>query len=420
MFIDFQQTGNPKLQHRINRSIIFHYLQEHGESTRSKIATALHLSVPTVSRTIDRLIQQQYVVEVGKQVTEVGKRPNVLSINRNLGFILCIDLVKEKLEMAAADFLGSVLATKTGFRIKDSRDICRKLVKELSIFVDEISSRQPVQLSPDKLLAIILGMPAEVDPNSGEPIGGSLYNNWYGIPFRKIISEDFGVPVYVERDVVLSIIAEKKLGNSKKYNHIIHVEVSTGVGVGIIMNNHLVRARGALGVAGDAAYTDSIIRSGADDANVRYDKYYGSIQSIVTKAIDRIQTGDKTKILELAHHDIESIDAHTVCQAALEGDQVAQQLILETVEILARGVSNIVLTLSPEVVVLGGELSTLPGAETLFREPIAVKMAKLVPFELPIVELSSLSEDAILLGGALVAVDNLIRDEFPFKKAKSA
>jgi uncharacterized membrane protein len=71
---NIERTLSAKYQNEINISIVFNYLREKGPISRSKMSRALGLSAPAVSRAINSLEKDGYILEVGqqKQVLEEG------------------------------------------------------------------------------------------------------------------------------------------------------------------------------------------------------------------------------------------------------------------------------------------------------------------------------------------------------------
>lgn len=91
-FIKFLRTTGAELQYEIDMSIIFNYLRESGHIFRAKISRDLKNSAPAVSRVVEKLINESYLVEKDKQETESGKRPTLLKTNKNKRFVMGIDL----------------------------------------------------------------------------------------------------------------------------------------------------------------------------------------------------------------------------------------------------------------------------------------------------------------------------------------
>lgn len=414
-YFDLKQAANSRLQNKINRSLIFHHLHEHGKSTRVRIAKDIHISEPTVSRITADLLEQGYVVEAGKLVTEGGKRPSVITVNPNKGFIAVVDLVKTRLKIAITNFNGDIIAKKDDFRITDSASICDDLIVALRGFLAELNRDARLGFEERLLLSVCVGMPAETDPTSGTPISGSLYDTWYGIPFKIVLENAFKVPVLIGRDVVLSVLAEKHYGAGRTYKNIAYVEVSNGVGIGIIMDNRVIRTIGALGFAGEADYASAIRKEKEGRSATQYDKHFGSLRRLEDEAVRRVQEGSGSSILQRVGGSVQGIGAADVFAAANDGDELAQKLVANMVSVLSRGLANLILILNPEIAVIGGELSTMPHVDELFLLPVKEMVDRLVPFELPRIELSSMHEDGILLGGAVAAMDNLLLEEFPYK-----
>jgi predicted NBD/HSP70 family sugar kinase len=418
-YLDLKQAADSRLQNKINRSLIFHYLHEHGQSTRVQVARDIHISEPTVSRIIADLLAGGYVLEGGKLVTEGGKRPSLIKVNPSKGYIAVVDLVKARLRMAVTNFNGDIVARRDGFVITDSAAICEELIGALRSFFVELRNLPDGSFDERLLLAICLGMPAETDPQTGAPASGSLYDSWYGIPFRRILEETFKLPVFVERDVVLSVLAEKNYGKGKNYRNIAYVEVSNGVATGIIMDNRVIRSTGALGFAGEAEYVRAIRKQPGGHSATHYDRHFGSMRRLVEDA-QRIQQSDPRSTLGVTS----DIGERTICAAdvfiaAYDGDSRACELVADMVSVLSRGIANLVLILHPQIVVVGGELSTMPHVEELFLAPVREKVDGMVPFEVPPIELFLMHEDAVLLGGAVAAMQNLLMEEFPYKGTMS-
>ena len=122
MQLTVTNIANQALQSKINRSIIFNYLREHGPASRSEISKSLKLSASAVSRVVDYLIQNEYVLETEKVETPIGKRPTLLMINANKGNVLAIDLSQERVLIGLYDYAGNLLRKLRDFRIEGTKE----------------------------------------------------------------------------------------------------------------------------------------------------------------------------------------------------------------------------------------------------------------------------------------------------------
>ncbi|NLJ50065.1 MAG: winged helix-turn-helix transcriptional regulator, partial [Candidatus Atribacteria bacterium] len=73
--------GTPSLIRKINRSNVIGLIQKQGSLSRSEISRISGLSLPSVSRIIDSLIQEGILKEIGKGESLRGKKPFLIDIN---------------------------------------------------------------------------------------------------------------------------------------------------------------------------------------------------------------------------------------------------------------------------------------------------------------------------------------------------
>lgn len=414
-FLKFSRTASAELQHKINMSIIFNYLRENGPNPRSKIARELNISAPAVSRAIEKLINEGYVLEAEKQITKGGKRPTLIRINKDRGLVIGIDLGKEKLKIAVANFANEIIEKHEGFKISNSKDVVDKLEEEIAHIWARYTQKENQALL--KIRGICIGIPADVDIGSGRIISAPLYGSWKDLNLKKALESKFSVPVYVDNDVNLSSLGEKHYGEGKNFEDMVFIEISNGIGAGIIIDNHLLR--GSHGSAGEIGFT--II--GAENLGFRvknkgFLEKFASVESLKKRALREIEEGKETLLTMMVGGDLEKIEPNLVCEAAAKGDSLAKSIVDEMTSFLAIAIINLILVLDPQIIVLGGNICGLPHVDKLFVEPIKEKVKTSLPFEIPDIKLSLLGEDAGIIGASYMAIESLLLGEFPYKIEK--
>jgi predicted NBD/HSP70 family sugar kinase len=415
--LKISRTANANLQNRINMSVIFNYLRENGPTYRARISRDLNISAPAVSRIVDKLIEDEYVIETEKLRIHSGKRPTQLRINSEKCYVLGIDLVKEELMIALSDFSGQIIKTCQGCKISEiiseEMDIEQTLINEIQTIITNCCSENKQEASDHNLKAICIGIPAVIDIATGFVTDAPLYSSLKDLNLKERLGEYFNVPVYVENVVKLSALGEKNYGEGMSYKDIVFVEVSNGIGAGIIIDNHLVR--GTSGSAGEIGL--SIINTenlGFSVSNKGYLEKNASVEAITEKAAMAIGRGLQTSISDYIEGDIDNLTPSFVCQAALENDEVARKIIQEIVEVLSIVTINIILIVNPQIIVFGGDICNLPGVNNLFIDPIKRNVARSIPLELPEIRLSSLGENAGVIGASFLAIESLLLGEFPY------
>jgi len=401
------------LQNRINKSIIFNYLRVHGPLYRAKISKELHISVPAVSRVIETLISEGYVIETEKIRTENGKLTSQYQVNSERGIVIGVDLIKENIEIAISNLSGEILFLHHGFKFFDKIDVTKELINEIEEALNQYCQHRMVARKIVDLKGIGVGIPAVTDLESGAVVNMPLYGSLQGLNLKDDLEKKFSVPVYIENVVRLSALGEKNYGEGKRYKDIVFFEVSNGIGAGIIIDNHLVR--GSYGSAGEIGF--SIFDSGKfgfKNKTKGYLESVASVESIKAKAIEKVRSGSKTSILDLVDNAIAQITPAVVCIAAAKGDIVANEVLNEIVDHLSLSMIQLILILNPEIIVLGGDICRLPNIESLFLNPIIKNVKTAIPFDPPPIRISTLDENAGVIGASCLAIEALLTGEFPY------
>ena len=95
-------------------------------------------------------------------------------------------------------------------------------------------------LARDRLLAVAVGVPGIVDPNSGMLVGLTPnLKGWAEAPVGAILTREIGVAAVVENDVNLAILGEHWKGAARGHDTCVFLTFGTGIGAGIMMNGQL-------------------------------------------------------------------------------------------------------------------------------------------------------------------------------------
>src|SRR5215216_2850543 len=78
-------------------------LRRQGRISRSEISSMTGWSKAKASQEIRSLVDKGYLVEVGEGVSQGGRKPRLLRINNQLGYIAGIDIGATSLDIALAD-----------------------------------------------------------------------------------------------------------------------------------------------------------------------------------------------------------------------------------------------------------------------------------------------------------------------------
>jgi glucokinase len=187
---------------------------------------------------------------------------------------------------------------------------------------------------------------------------------WKGvIPLANLIREQFGLPVVVTNDANAAAIGEMTFGATKGMKDFIMVTLGTGFGSGIVINGQLVY--GHDGFAGELGHV-VVEEEGRLCGCGRYGclETYVSATGIVRTMLELLRekkTDSSLRTLKPAE-----ITSKIICDAALDGDQLALEAVDYTARILGRALANFIAFSAPEAIVVFGGLAR---AGDLLLEP---------------------------------------------------
>jgi glucokinase len=208
------------------------------------------------------------------------------------------------------------------------------------------------------------------------------------------------VPVYVDNDATVAAVAEAHGPDAKvDVRHLVMLTVGTGVGGGIVIDGRVYR--GATGAAAELGHTivGAALADGAPAAG-RFPQPSSLEHYAAGRALDALA----------AERGLE--DGPGAVAAAQRGDEAGLECLRILGERLGVGIANLVNTLDPDVVVIGGGAGSAAG--DLLLEP-AREAAK--RFILPGVgtqteyRTARYGPEAGVLGAALMAGQELAVEE---------
>src|SRR6185369_2319014 len=208
-------------------------LRKQGLISRTEISGITGWSKAKASQEIRSLVNKGYLIEVGQGVSKGGRKPQLLRINNQLGYIVGIDMGATSIDVALADVTGKILQ-----RCSQAADVRNRPEILLGACVDLI--REVVSLQScrsDQILGIGVGVPGPVDFARGVLVAPPLMPGWENFPIRPFFKQRFpSAYVVVDNDVNIMALGEQRAGDGAGIDHFIFVKIGTGIGAGIMSN----------------------------------------------------------------------------------------------------------------------------------------------------------------------------------------
>lgn len=302
---------------------------------------------------IRSLVDKGLLVETGEGASQGGRRPQLLQINTQLGYIVGVDIGATSVEMVLTDVAGQPLqrcgeAADVRLDPKQFFDRCIQLIREM-IEAQGVGS--------EKILGIGVGVPGPVNFARGVLVAPPLMPDWENFPIRNFLKESFPAAfVVVDNDVNIMALGEQRAGDGADVDHFIYVKIGTGIGAGIISNGHI--HRGSDGCAGDIGHIcvdkgGPICRCG----NRGCLEAMAAGPAISEKAMAAARNGTSPLLRQMMNEHDGILRPEDVNAACREGDEAALEIIRASGQMVGDVLAGLVNFFNPSHIFIGGGIS---------------------------------------------------------------
>lgn len=255
-------------------------------------------------------------------------------------------------------------------------------------------------LTQDQVKAVGIGLPGKLDPQAGVvEFLPNLAGHWSGVPVGAIVSKALTLPVFLINDARAMTLGEWAFGAGRGVETIACFTLGTGIGGGLVVNGQLLL--GINGTAGELGH--QVIDADGPPCGCGGRgclEVFASGPAISALGVKAVLQGLTTSIGERVSYDLNQVTPQVIADAAMAGDQVAKEIIERVGKYLGLGVANIIISVGPRRVILGGGVARLGN---LLLNPIRATVNErvhLAPAAEVEIVLATLGQEAGLVGAA--------------------
>lgn len=382
-------TPSARGSDRTRRGVV-RLLAERGPLSRAAIARELDVSPTTASTAVAALVEAGMVVEEASAdpfdnaVRGRGRPGRRVALSGGRGIVAGIDVGRTHLLVAVAGLDGTVLAEREvplplGHHGTETVALAMATLEELRAQTSEHGA----------LVSVGVGLPGPLERETSTVGSGTILPEWVGFDVVDQLGSRLGVPVTVDNDANLGMLAEARWGAARGVSDAAYVKISTGIGSGLLIGGRL--HRGAGGTAGEVGHSpvdpDGIVcRCGNR----------GCLETVA--AVPAVLAALRPTFGP-------DITLERVFAAARAGDAASRRMIEDVGHSIGRGVGLLCNIVDPELVLLGGPL-VAAGAPFFDAVRAALRRAA-IPSVWPRVrvEPAALGERTIALGAVALALE---------------
>ena len=373
------ENGNTKQR---NLLMLLYAMDAAGEATAAYLSEQTGLSVATISRGLSLLKSKKLIVQRRKDTTEVGRRPDVFSINGAYAHCRYCCLDGDTLRGYLLDLRGKVVA-RHALEADSGMTVAN--------FLDKLAQLKTVMLEKKRssgcILTVSLAIPGLTDVNSGVISRIPNFPYFEDVNLAELVREKLGHPCFIYNAARLNAVGAY-LQNNGRMENLVYMDVTgdCGIGAGIVLGGHLYEDRNCLaGEVGDMVIHMETDRwSGfTNQGALEQEAGLGSVFREARTLLERGLAPELRKLLDKQGSDTLSLSL--LEKAAAEFDLDIYGLLNRTTKAWAAAMVNICALLAPDVIILGGavhqghkliEKMLRHHLQHMYHRPISLQLAK--------------------------------------------
>ncbi len=364
-----------------------------GNFSITDLSKEVNISAPTITKLIGELINEGFVLDFGKQGTSGGRRPNMYGLNPEAGYFVGVDIKKDSLSLGLITFKGQLIEheDKT-FILENTMQSLDKLCSLIKSYVSKLS------IPKDKILAVGVNISGRVNSESGYS-----YSFYYldEKPLSMLIEERIDCSVFIENDSRSMTYGEYMLGENNSPKNMLFINASWGLGIGIIIDGKLYYGKsGFSGEYGHFPFFDNeiICRCGK-----RGCLETGASGSAVHRIfMERLKEG-RVSMLSNKYGRGEQITLEDIMDAVLKEDVLAIEIMESVGNELGKAISGLINLFNPELIVIGGTLSSAKDYILLPIKSAINKYSLILVSKDTKVKISKLGDKCGIMGACMLA-----------------
>ncbi len=321
-----------------NRDLVLKTIFEHETISRAEIARLTQLTRTTVSYAVSGLMSEGLVKEVGLASSSGGKPSILLSLVADSRYLIGVNLAQNRFIASVVNLRGEIKKTvEVPVRGDDGERAIQLLYQALDQLVNK--EWKPV-------MGIGVGTPGLINTRAGVVLT-AVNLDWQDLPLARLLQERYHLPVRILNDSQATAIGEFVHGDHRSDVNLIVVNVSHGIGAGILINGRLFPGDG--GGAGEIGHVLAERSESGNGLPCRCGRR-GCLETLasgwaILQAAKRLPGSSDVKTLD-------AVDAKFCAD-----DPAVREIVLEAGRYLGIAIGSLVGTLNIKKIVLTGDVT---------------------------------------------------------------
>jgi predicted NBD/HSP70 family sugar kinase len=240
-----KQRIEPTLLRKINERRVLEILHEQGPSSRAAVTRASGMSAPTVSKAVASLIDSGLLEEHGEPVSTLGRPSTLLRLAVEKACVIGVVIDAHQSWVLSAGMDGKIHEEQMA--CFDTPATYAALMRTIERKVQKV-----IESTSGKALGVGISVPGLVNKRVGEVVFSPNAHQLDGQRPADDLTARLGVDCLMFQESHALCLGERRYGAAKGHDNFAMLDVSTGLGLGVISGGKLLV--GHSGLAGELGH----------------------------------------------------------------------------------------------------------------------------------------------------------------------
>lgn len=340
-------NGRLKLLRRNNLAQVALGVHKLGPISRAELSRITGLSKPCVSGIVDELISDAVLCEIGTTAIRRGRPLMLLDINPDADPVAGVYMAPEAIEVVLANPKLQILARRT-LTYEDAGSTPQEVAASIARSVRRCARMAGRPESSVRGVGVTVA--GGLNTRTGSIVVMGNRPGWENVPIVRLLSEECGIPVYLENDVRAAALVREWFGKKDHEGNALYLLVCDGVGGALTQGDGLFRGDRDASVR----FEHMVIQP---DGSLEEPRFTGDLESLASDlAFIRLIWPEVTKtVAQMTVAERNGLVQRGV-RMALRGDEKAHNALRTVAKYLGIAVANAISMLDPQVVFVCGTI----------------------------------------------------------------
>ncbi|MBD8836906.1 ROK family protein [Paenibacillus sp. CFBP 13594] len=350
----------------------------------------------SMTRMLEDMLAQKLILVSGLGTSTGGRKPILFQTNPHYRYLMGLEISRISSSLGLFDLHLNRLSA-----VRWEMDHSLTPERLVELVVNESNKMlHHHHIAHEQILGMGIGAVGPLDPKKGIILEPEYFpsDSWSNVPICKLLEKELNIPTQLDNGANTALLAEHWALRNEACEHMLYVHAGVNIRSSIMSGGQILR--GAADTEG--AIGQMIIQTGgprlSDKGNYGSLEAYVSVPSLEERVQSHLKIGRESSLSIIPP---ECVNFPSLVNALKQEDALVRELFIETASYLGVGLANLINTVHPEYVIMGGALINADPIVYHTAIQVARKNIYHYPKYNPIFTPGILKEEAVVTGAAL-------------------